>query len=158
MANHTGICYMRTLRSDTKVIYDASTKFAIGGTNTVLKGKDLAIFATGYMVHEALAAAKLLKDRGIEATVVDAYSLPMNAQEVINAAAANNGKILTVEDNYGHSMGAAVAQIAAAAGNIKVVSMTVTKLPKSAKQEAEILKYLGIDAESIVAKAKALVG
>jgi transketolase len=157
MANHNGICYMRTLRSDTKTIYDSNSKFSIGGVNTVLKGKDVAIFATAYMVHEALAAAKLLKEQGIEASVVDAYSLPMNAKEVVNAAAANNGKILTVEDNYGHSMGAAVAQIAAAAGNIKVVTMTISKLPKSAKQEAEILKYLGIDAGSIAAKARGLV-
>lgn len=156
MANHNGICYMRTLRSDTKVIYDSEARFSIGGTNTVLKGNDVAIFATAYMVHEALAAAKLLKDSGIEASVVDAYSLPINPQEVISAAAANNGRILTVEDNYGHSMGAAVAQIAAEAGNIRVVSMTVPKLPKSAKQESEILRYLGLDAESIAAKARAL--
>ncbi|HSV26827.1 MAG TPA: transketolase C-terminal domain-containing protein, partial [Sedimentisphaerales bacterium] len=158
MANHQGICYMRTLRSDTKVIYDNSTPFAIGGTNTVLKGKDIAIFATGYMVHEALSAAKLLKEQGVEASVVDAYSLPMDAREVLNAAAASNDRILTVEDNYGHSMGAAVAQIAASAGNIKVVSMTAAKLPKSAKQESEILKYLGLDAASIAARARAMVG
>ena len=106
---------------------------------------------------QALAAAKLLKEQGIEASVVDAYCLPINAKEVIEAAAANNGRILTVEDNYGHAMGAAVAQIAAAAGNIKVVSMTVPKLPKSAKQESEMLRYLGIDADSIAAKARAMV-
>jgi transketolase len=158
MANHNGICYMRTLRSDTPLIYDSNAKFAIGATYTLVKGKDIAIFATAYMVHEALAAAKLLKERGIEAAVVDAYSLPINPKEVLNAAAASSNRILTVEDNYGHAMGAAVAQIAAAAGNIRVVSMTLPKLPKSAKKESEMLKYLGLDAESIAAKAKAMVG
>jgi transketolase len=157
MANHQGVCYMRTLRSDTKTIYNSNDKFAIGATYTIVKGKDIAIFAAAYMVHEALAAAKMLKEQGIEAAVVDAYCLPINAQEVINAAAASSGRILTVEDNYGHGMGAAVAQIAAAQGNIKVQSMTISKLPKSGKQETEILKYLGVDADSIVAKAKSMV-
>jgi len=154
MANHNGMCYMRTLRSDTPTLYRDNAKFEIGGTKTVVRGKDIAIFATAYMVHEVIRATKILKKQGIKASVIDAYSLPINAEEVIKAAKANKNKILTVEDNYGHAMGAAVAQIAAATGKIKVESITVPRLPKSARDVDKLLKYLGLDAESIAAKAK----
>lgn len=157
MANHQGLCYMRTHRPDTNIIYGKDDQFEIGRTKTVLKGKDIAIFAAGYMVHESIAAAGLLKKAGIKASVLDAYSLPINADEVIKAAKANNNKILTVEDNFGHSMGSAVAHIAAANGRIIVKSLTLPKLPKSARDINKLLKYLSLDARTIAARAKQML-
>ncbi len=157
MANHKGMCYMRTLRSDTPTMYKDNERFVIGGTKTVVKGKDIAIFGTAFMVHEAMKAAELLKADGIKASVVDAYSLPIKAGEVTRAARANKNRILTVEDNYGQAMGAAVAQIAAAEGGIKVSSLNVPKIPKSARDVGKLLKYLSLDAKSIAKKAKQMI-
>src|ERR687888_1890639 len=45
MAEHDGIVYIRTLRPNTPVIYDADEEFEIGGSRTIREGDDVAIVA-----------------------------------------------------------------------------------------------------------------
>ncbi len=158
MAEHAGPCYMRTLRPDTEFIYSADTKFTLGGHEVLSRGSDLLIVATGYMVHEANKAIELLDKQGIDATIVDLYSLPFDADALMDVANENNGMILTVEDNYGGSMGSAVADAAAATGDgFTVHQMYVTRLPKSGKTEDDLLNYCGLSAKHIADKAMALL-
>src|SRR5262249_12021972 len=75
MADTEGISYIRTLRPNTPVIYDADEDFEIGGSRTLRDGEDVAIVAAGITLHEALKAADELAAEGIEAQVTDLYSL-----------------------------------------------------------------------------------
>src|SRR5205814_7378943 len=69
MADRDGIVYLRTLRPNTPVIYDADDEFEIGGSRTLREGEDVALVAAGITVHEALKAANALAEEGIEARV-----------------------------------------------------------------------------------------
>src|SRR5438132_4796887 len=81
MADLDGISYIRTLRPNMPVIYDADEDFEIGGSRTVREGDDVAIVAAGVTVHEALKAADALAQDGIEARVIDLYSIkPIDAE------------------------------------------------------------------------------
>src|SRR5436190_13592539 len=75
MADTDGIVYLRTLRPNTPVIYDADDEFEIGGSRTLRDGDDVAIVGAGITVHEALKAADELSADGIEARVIDLYSI-----------------------------------------------------------------------------------
>jgi transketolase len=99
MAEHDGACYMRTLRPDVPFLYDETTRFALGGHQILAEGHDLLLVASGYMVHEAKEALAGLKDQGIEATLVDLYSLPFDGDAIVTLAQGNQGKVLTLEDN-----------------------------------------------------------
>ena len=79
------------------------------GTKFYLKGVDLLIVASGYMVHEANKALERLDAEGIDATLVDLYSMPFDGDAILDLANENNGMILTLEDNYGGGIGSAVA-------------------------------------------------
>ena len=77
MAEYEGVCYMRTLRADTELIYNDDVVFNLGGFEVLSEGKDIVICASGYMVHEAnKAPVQALYDAGVKATLVDLYSSP----------------------------------------------------------------------------------
>jgi transketolase len=117
------------------------------------------IVSAGYMVHECNKALELLDKAGIDATLVDLYSLPFDREMFLDIANENGGNILTVEDNFGGGIGAAVSEACTDSGDaFTVVQMTVERLPKSARTEAESLAYCGLDAASITAKAAAICG
>src|SRR5205085_496840 len=100
MANLDGCCYLRTLRAETKALYKPGEPFAVGGHKVVREGKDLVFVSAGYMVHECLKAADELAKSGKQATVIDAYSLPLDAGPILALAEKSGGRIVTVEDNY----------------------------------------------------------
>jgi transketolase len=158
MADYEGLVYMRTLRPETAILYQPSEPFRLIGQKVLSPGKDLAIIAWGYMVHEARKAAERLKGEGIEAGLVDAYSLPLAADFLEAIGAGPGAKLLVVEDNYGGGLGSAVAAAAAQRGNIRVTSMTPRTMPKSGKTADDVLRFVGIDAGAICRRAKEFLG
>jgi pyruvate dehydrogenase E1 component beta subunit len=115
------------------------------GTARVLRsGGDCTIVALGLMVPRALAAAELLADEGIAATVIDLRSLiPLDAATVLESVATTS-RLFTVEENpRACGWGAEVASIVAdeAFWNLDgpVVRITTPHLPLPAAGELEDL-------------------
>src|SRR5205823_5975846 len=77
MADTDGIVFLRTLRPNTPVIYDADEEFRVGGSRVIRSSEDddVTIVGAGVTVHEALKAADALEEDGITARVIDAYSI-----------------------------------------------------------------------------------
>jgi transketolase len=158
MAQTKGICYLRTTRPKTPVIYRNDEPFPIGGAKVLRQnaGDKVTVVAAGITLAEALKAADALKNEGIGITVIDAYSIKPLARDVIRAAAQKtNNLVVTVEDHYAEGgLGDTVAGELSADG-IKVHKLAVTALPRSGKAE-ELLAHFGIDAAAIVKKVKSL--
>jgi transketolase len=154
MAEHDGACYMRTHRPDVPLLYDETTRFALGGHQVLAEGRDLLLVASGYMVHEANKALSGLKDHGIDATLVDLYSLPFDGDALVALAQENQGKVLTLEDNYGAGMGSALADVLCEHGGaFTLKQMHVHRIPKSGRTPDDVLRYLGLSTEDIVKTA-----
>ncbi|MBM3935200.1 MAG: transketolase [SAR202 cluster bacterium] len=159
MAEHYGLCYMRTMRPDVKFLYDSHTQFDLGGHKVLSEGSDLLIVAGGYMVHESRKALTELAKAGIKATLVDLYSIPFDNEAIAALALKNGGRVLTVEDNYGAGLGGAVADaLTAHGGSFKVRQMFVRRIPKSGRSTDDLLKYCGLSYTDIVDNATALAG
>jgi transketolase len=110
------------------------------------------------MVHEAKKALADLKDHGVEATLVDLYSLPFDANAIVTLAQAHQGKVLTLEDNYGAGVGSAVADVLSEHGGAYTLKqMYVRQIPKSGRTPDEVLRDLGLSAEDIVKTAVEMV-
>jgi transketolase len=157
-AQHKGICFLRTARPKTPVVYKNEEAFPIGGAKVLRQnaGDKVTIVAAGVTVFEALKAADALKNEGIGVTVVDAYSIkPLGKKEILAAAKKTNSTVITVEDHYAEGgLGDAVAGELSADG-IKVHKLAVTSLPRSGKPE-ELMAHFGIDAAAIVKAVKSL--
>lgn len=159
MADYEGACYMRTFRPDVEFLYDENTNFDLGGMEVLTEGRDLLIVTAGYMVHECNKVLDALDKLGIDATLVDLYSIPFNAERLLDLANENGGLVLTVEDNYGAGIGSAVADICCESGDAFTVDqMYVRRIPKSARTEEDILKQCGLHHSDITKRAAKLLG
>lgn len=152
MANIDGTCYQRTLRADTKILYKPDETFEVGGFKVLREGKDGCFVTAGYMVHECLKAADELAKNGRKVAVIDAYSLPLNTEAVLQVAARSGGTIVTVEDNYTGGLDAEIAiAIANGEDDIKLKNLYVSQIPKSGREPDDVLNYLSLGAKQILA-------
>lgn len=158
--DHDGIAYLRTTRGATPALYPAGTDFRIGGAHVHGAGEDddVTIVAAGVTLFEALEAAKRLRESGVAARVVDAYSVAPLDVATLRRCLDETGAVVTVEDHRrAGGLGEAVAATLASTGAGKVVSLAVDGVPGSASPE-EQRRQAGIDAESIVEAVSGLVG
>lgn len=63
------------------------------------KGKDLTIAAIGNMVHPALETAELLKEKGVDAGVINARFVKPLDTDILNEALKKSSLVVTMEDN-----------------------------------------------------------
>lgn len=157
MIERDGMAYMRTHRPDVPLLYAPDTRFEPGGFHVLNGGDDFAIVTAGYMVHAARAAVTALAKQNIRAALIDAYSLPVDAERLADAIQRAGGQALVVEDNYGGGLGAAVAEIAARTGTLRVDTLHCQRIPKSTRTAEEILDYCGVGPLQIADHALALL-
>lgn len=158
MAEYEGACYMRTLRPDTEFLYSDNAVFNLGGFEVLTQGRDVCLCAAGYMVHEANKAIDLLDKAGVSATLVDLYSLPFDADKLLDVINANNGYVISIEDNFGGGIGSAIADALSQAGDaFTLEQMHVRRVPKSARTPEEMLRMTNLTAEDIVKTAMKLL-
>uniref|UniRef100_A0A8C8A5C8 Transketolase n=1 Tax=Oryzias sinensis TaxID=183150 RepID=A0A8C8A5C8_9TELE len=153
-ANTKGICFIRTSRPETPIIYSPDEKFEVGEAKVVLQSdNDVAtVIGAGVTLHEALTAAEMLKKEGKSIRVIDPFTIkPLDAATVLASARATGGQIITVEDHYKEGgLGEAVLSAVGQEPGIVVTRLAVTGLPRSGKPQ-ELLDIFGISAKHIVA-------
>ena len=93
-----GPVYLRLARLASPVFEDEHP-FTIGKANVLREGSDVAVFATGLMVSESLAAAKLLEAQGVSAAVINVHTIKPLDAECVAAYARKCGKVVTVEEH-----------------------------------------------------------
>jgi transketolase len=159
MAEHTGCSYLRTFRPEVEMIYDQSTTFELGGMEVLTEGRDVLIVSAGYMIHECNKAIDELDRLGIDASLLDLYSLPFDEDRLLDLANVNNGNVYVVEDNYGASLGSAVADACASSGDaFTVEQLFVRRIPKSTRSPESILRMCGLHYTDIAKGAASLLG
>jgi transketolase len=159
MADLDGIAYLRTHRGGLPVIYEAGESFEVGGSRIVRDGDDITLIGAGVTLHEALRAAEELARDGVEARVIDLYSVKPVDSATLARAAAETGAIVTAEDHWPEGgLGEAVLSALAEAGeSCRVRKLGVEIMPGSGTPD-ELLREAGIDAGAIAAAARELVG
>jgi transketolase len=158
MANVEGMCYLRTHRPDVPLIYDENEEFTVGGFKHLVDGEDVAIVASGYMTTVARQAVAMLEERaGLSASLIDAYSMPLDVEEILKIGDDCRGQLLVVEDNYIGGMADEITAAAAASDyGVMVRTMYVRTVPKSSKTPDESLEMVGLTAEQIASAAQNL--
>ena len=162
MADYDGISYLRSTRSGFPTIYGPDEEFPIGGARVVRESDEdqVALIGAGVTLHEALKAADALAAEGINARVVDAYTVkPIDVDTLVAVSAATGGRLIVVEDHWpeGGLGDAVLSAFADSDERPRVVKLAVSHLPGSGKM-AELLADVGIDAEHIAQAARRLVG
>ena len=162
MADTTGISYLRATRGAYPVIYGPDEQFPLGGCKVHRAGPDDAVtlIGAGVTLHECLTAADQLSEDGINARVIDLYSIkPIDADTLRRTCQATGGRIVVAEDHYPEGgIGSAVLEALAGTDTpeLHVVLLGVKALPTSGKPQ-ELLDAAGISARHITAAARGLL-
>lgn len=148
---HDGPVYLRFGRLAVPVINDRPDyRFEIGKGIELRKGKDLTILATGLSVSESLKAALLLKEKGVDAQVINIHTIKPLDEEMILSAARQTGRIFTVEE---HSiiggLGSAVAELLGEKCPTKITRIGVRDVFGESGPAKELLHKYELDAEGI---------
>ncbi|WP_433064325.1 transketolase [Dactylosporangium sp. CS-033363] len=162
MAANPGISYLRTTRGAYPVLYHDGETFPIGGAK-LLRHSDrdrVTLVGTGVTLHACLAAAELLATTGIQARVIDAYSIkPLDMETLATAAGATGGRIVVAEDHHPEGgLGSAVIDglVTSGVAELHVAHLAVREMPGSGTGP-ELMAWAGIDADHIAAAARALL-
>ena len=83
----------------------------LGVADVKRTGSDVTIVALAWLVHEALAAADILKDEGISAEVIDPRTLVPMDTETIRSSVRKTGRLI-VADEAGPTCGASAEILA----------------------------------------------
>uniref|UniRef100_A0A673AVB8 Transketolase n=1 Tax=Sphaeramia orbicularis TaxID=375764 RepID=A0A673AVB8_9TELE len=149
-ANTQGICFIRTSRPDTAVIYSPDEKLEVGVAKVVRQSDNdqVTVIGAGVTLHEALAAADILASKNIR--VIDPFTIkPLDASTILTCARATGGQIITVEDHYKEGgLGEAVLSAVGGEPGIVVTRLAVSGVPRSGKPQ-ELLDLFGISAKHI---------
>ncbi len=149
-AHYAGPVYMRFSRFASPVFHGEDYQFEIGRGEVLQEGADVAIIATGLMVNEAVEAGRALKDKGIQARVINMCTIKPLDEALVLAAARDCGRIVTVEE---HSiiggLGEAVCSCVAEHCPVPVKRIGVNDEFGHSGPAADLLKQFGLCAEHI---------
>ena len=110
--DHKGPVYIRLLRQEFDPIFADDQPFTLGKAKKIVEGNDVSIFATGIMVKEALDAAKILKEEGISASVINIHTIkPIDKETIISDAKKTKAVVTAENHNIINGLGSAVAEV-----------------------------------------------
>ncbi|PWJ50545.1 transketolase family protein [Faecalicatena contorta] len=156
---YEGPMIIRIDRAGSPDIYAEDYEFKIGKAIELIEGKDAAIISTGSSLYECMMAAKMLKEEGISAGVLDMHTIKPLDREAILRVAYKAGNVVTVEDHsVNGGLGGAVAETLCEAGytgKFKRVAMpdefSVLGDPD------EIYKFYGMDRTGIAEQIRSML-
>ena len=162
MAEIDGPCYIRVNRNDVPEVTNPDEPFEFGKVKTLREGKDAVVFATGFMVYQALEAAKILEAEGVSVKVVNVATIKPFDVEGAQAAAAGMKAAVTVEEaNIYGGLGSAVCEALCAGPAESRIPVSVMGVQDtfgtSAQKYDELLVHYHLTPADIVERVKSLL-
>ena len=150
-----GVYYVRLARKVTRKVYNPGSKFDIGSAVTCKKGTDITIISIGYCTAEALKAARILSGTGIEAEVLDMFTLKPIDKEAIIRSCIKAGAVVTAENhNIINGLGSAVAEVLGENLPIPMERIGIKDEYGEVGDIEYLAKRFGITADNIVSAVK----
>lgn len=155
VVEHNGPCYLRFSRLATPVFNDENCEFKIGKGITLKEGNDVTIIATGLMVHKALNASEMLKEKGIKARVINMHTIKPIDKELVIKCAKETGAIVTAEE---HSiiggLGSMVSGVVCEKHPVPVVKLGVNDVFGTSGPATTLLDLFNLNEEGICNSVK----
>jgi transketolase len=151
-ALYDGPVYIRLAREKTAVITSADSPFEIGKIQPLWMGDnpEVAIFATGPLVHNALLAAQQLKSE-ISVSVINVATIKPLDERAVAAAAKTAGAVVTVEEHQiAGGLGSAIAEALARTNPVPMEFIGVHDRFGQSGEPTELWKEYGLDVKDIV--------
>lgn len=145
-----GPVYIRSSRIDVPCIFDEDYKFDFNNAVILREGKDVTLISYGDILSEAIQAVDILLKNNIDVELINIPVIkPLDIDTIIKSASKTK-LVVTVEN---HSiiggLGSAVAECLSEKLPTKLVRIGVNDEFGQSGTPSQLLKYYGLDSESI---------
>jgi len=99
LVKREGVKFIRVNRKANTLMYEAGSDFEIGKGVVLREGKDITLISAGYTLGCTMKAAEELAKKGIEATVIDMFTVKPLDEALVIDCARKTGAVVTVENH-----------------------------------------------------------
>ncbi len=153
-----GPFYIRLGRAKLPQVYGDGENFELGHAKVLREGTDVTIVACGAEVAESMKAAEILSEAGIEAEIIDVFSIkPLDRKTILDSATKTRAVVSAEEHLICGGLGSAVAELLSEELPTKMVRVGVNDKFGTSGSAAELFAEYGLDATSIAGRVKDLL-
>ncbi len=158
IAEYDGPVYLRFGRPKVPNFTNENQNFEIGKAINLNEGNDVSIFATGYMVWEAIEAGKILEQQGISVEIINIHTIkPLDKKAILQSVEKTKAVVVAEEHMINGGLGDSIAQLLAMENPkpMEFVGVNDT-FGESGTPDALMEKY-GLKAKNIVDATKKVI-
>ena len=149
-----GVKYIRVGRKTYHKIYEEGSEIPIGKAIPLKEGKDIVLFASGIMTGEAMKAAQMLAEQGVDAAVVDCFTVkPLDTETVVKYAKQCGAAVVAENHNRFGGLFSAICEALAIGCPIPAGVVAVEDEFGEVGPQSYLQKRFGLTAEHIVSEA-----
>jgi transketolase len=158
IADYEGPVYLRFGRPVWPIFTNPDEPFILGKAQQLAEGNDVSIFACGHLVWKSIEAAKLLKEKGIHADVINIHTIkPLDQEAVIKSIQKTGCAVTAEEHNVIGGLGDSIAQVATKHFPIPIEMIGTQDTFGESGKPTELLKKYGLESENIVAAVEKVI-
>ena len=158
-AAHVGPVYIKIGSPKMPVLMDKDYSFQIGKGVVMQEGTDVTLIGTGTVLSKAAEAARILKQKGIEARLINLHTIKPLDRELILKAARETGKIVTVEEGYlAGGMGSCIAEFLATEHPVPMKMIGINDLFCDTGPYEQLLAMYGLQGDQIAQTVEKFLG
>ena len=149
-AKYEGPVYIRLSRNSLPNIYSSDYKFNPYKANILQEGTDVTLVSNGDLLAEVCEAANLLKQKGVNAEVISLPVVkPLDSKTILDSA--KKTKLVVTVENHSilGGIGSAICELLSESLPTRVLRIGMNDTFGQSGTPADLLKYYGLDAESI---------
>ena len=153
-----GVKYIRVSRKNYARVYENGSELPIGKGVELRDGTDAVIFACGIMVHEAMQAAAALEKEGINAAVVDMFTIKPLDVDCVLRWAEKTGAVVTAENhNRVGGLTSAVSEVLALKRPTPLEYVAVEDCFGEVGPQGYLQERFGLTAEHVAEAVRAVI-
>ena len=150
-AEYEGPVYLRFGRPKVPNFTPADQKFEIGKAQLIQEGTDVTIFACGHLVWKAMQALPILKEKGINAELINIHTIkPLDVEAVLKSVAKTHCVVTAEEHQRNGGLGDSIAQVLALNTPVPMEMVAVNDVFGQSGTPDELLKAYHLDTPDIV--------
>jgi transketolase len=150
-AAHEGPVYVRLGKTEVPILFEPDTGFRIGESIRIRQGSDVTVLVTGILLGQAIEAAALAEQEGIEAELIDIHTIKPIDTAAIVGSARKTGSVITVEE---HSviggLGGATAEVLAERHPVPLIMVGVRDTFGESGDIEQLYEKHGLTAKQIL--------
>jgi len=159
IAEYDGPVYLRFGRPKVPNFTPGDYRFIIGEALMLKEGRDVSIFATGHMVWKALEAAAILKEKGIDAEIINIHTIkPLDREAVMESVLKTRCAVTAEEHQIFGGLGETIAGFLSRNFPTPIEMVGMNDMFGESGKPHELLEKFCMETQDIVNAAELVAG